>query len=140
MSLDDGHTSKSTFTVGVGDVANKMFESNTNWDQAVEGGIVTSTIDGIIRAPLMVSQIFVAGAIISQIYLLRKFRYGSHMEYICTTNHNFVHRFVVLTAVSCVIIIFFATLILFRQASTIEAENNMLLTMDLMHQSPVGAI
>ena len=140
MSLDDGHTSKGTFTVGVGDVAKKMFESNTNWDQAVEGGIVTSTIDGIIRAPLMVSQIFIAGAIISQIYLLRKFRYGSHMESICITNHNFVHRLVVLTVVSCVIIIFFATLILFRQASTIEAENNMLLTMDLMYQSPVGAI
>jgi methionine-rich copper-binding protein CopC len=106
MSLDDGHTSKGTFTVGVGDVTKKMFESNTNWDQAVEGGIVTSTIDGIIRAPLMVSQIFVAGAIISQIYLLRKFRYGSHMESILTTNHNFVHRFVVLTVVSCVITIF----------------------------------
>jgi copper transport protein len=140
MSLDDGHTSKGTFVLGVGNMDNFVsshddLETETN----LPLGIPTSTIDGLLRAPLILSQIFVTGTIVSKIYLFRSFK-------TVKLNHQFLdafltRRLVKLIGIGCIMIVVFSALIILVQTYEIaENKDRLLHVVANIFQTPIGII
>ncbi|MGB7952361.1 MAG: copper resistance protein CopC, partial [Candidatus Nitrosopolaris sp.] len=68
QSLDDGHIAKGSYVFGIGNVGPGAVSGKTA-QQALQVQAVTSTLDGIIKWPMIVSQAAIVGGIFSHLFL-----------------------------------------------------------------------
>jgi len=70
LSLDDGHVARGTYVVGVGQTP----ASNTHIENVTENNIVYSPVIAIIKAPIIIGQVYFLGFVFSQILIWKDIR------------------------------------------------------------------
>ena len=76
QSLDDGHIARGFYVFGIGNVgpgAAASIVSGKGAQQALQIQSVTSTLDGIIKWPMIISQVAIVGGIFSHLFLWEHF-------------------------------------------------------------------
>jgi hypothetical protein len=142
QSKDDGHIARGSYAFGIGNIgpgntAQGTFTSSTlqNQQQRVQTVAVTSNIDGVIKWPLIVSEVTIIGGIFSHSFLWERFGNrigvksttgkidGSKSKF-NTTTIPWVKRFSLVLVIASATIIICATSLLFLQISELGSNNN----------------
>jgi len=147
QSADDGHIAKGSYVFGIGNVgisssaitSSSSIEGSAIHQQNYKVQAITSSIDGLIKWPLIISQITVVGIIFSHLFLWESFgkkiivnknKTASANSTARTTSNNMMlnlrynKRFVPILVVVSVVIIISANLLLFLQLTELVPNNN----------------
>ena len=117
LSLDDGHIAKGTYVVGVGNIIR-----STGLPENAQNEDLFSPILAIIKGPIIIGEVIVLGAVISQLYLWKDFnRLGLE-----SAIHSISKKKVfVLIATSSIVIAILSTMLLMYQTVIIaDKESN----------------
>ena len=130
QSLDDGHIAKGSYVFGVGNVGPGAVSGRTA-QQALQVQAVTSTLDGIIKWPMLVSQAAVVGGIFSHLFLWEQFgskikgrRLVSYELGYHKTNIQWLRRFFIILIASSVATLAAGSSLLFLQITELSLHNN----------------
>jgi copper transport protein len=141
LSLDDGHITEGAYVFGVGDIG----------DIAAAGGqvgeetrYVTSTLDAMLKWPVMVAQTAIVGGALAHLLLWRPFsRNSSDNNDRVSWNVASLKRLVIIIVASAVAIAGFGTALLFVQASNLATSDNsdyFSIFQSLISGSPSGSV
>lgn len=130
QSLDDGHIARGSYVFGVGNVGPGAVSGRTP-QQALQVQAVTSTLDGFIKWPMIVSQAAVVGGIFSHLFLWEQFgskikgrRLVSHELGYHKTNTQWLRRFFIILIASSVATLAAGSSLLFLQITELSLHNN----------------
>jgi methionine-rich copper-binding protein CopC len=130
QSLDDGHIARGSYVFGVGNVGPGAVSGKTA-QQALQVQAVTSTLDGLIKWPIIVSQAAVVGGIFSHLFLWEHFgskikgkRLVSYRLGQDKTNIQWLPRFFIILIASSVAILAAGSSLLFLQITELSLHNN----------------
>ena len=130
QSLDDGHIARGSYVFGVGNVGPDAVSGRTA-HQALQVQAVTSTLDGFIKWPMIVSQAAVVGGIFSHLFLWEQFgskikgrRLVSHELGYHKTNIQWLRRFFIILIASSVATLAAGSSLLFLQITELSLHNN----------------
>ena len=130
QSLDDGHIARGSYVFGVGNVGPGAVSGRTA-QQALQVQAVTSTLDGIIKWPMIVSQAAVVGGIFSHLFLWEQFgskikgrRLVSYGLGYHKTNIQWLRRFFIILIASSVATLAAGSSLLFLQITELSLHNN----------------
>jgi copper transport protein len=117
LSLDDGHVAKGTYVVGVGDLTgNQGLPKDTQHEEQFSPTLA------ILKGPIIIGEVVVLGAVISQLYLWNDF---SRLGLGSAIHSLSKKRILVLVASSSIVMAIFSTTLLMYQAVLIsEKESN----------------
>jgi copper transport protein len=144
MSLDDGHIAQGSYVFGVGNVTPDNVGNQET--QAQEVTYVTSTVDALLRWPLIVSQAAIVGGVMAYFVLER----GGFS--ILSKNHNQFsfdfkllakRRFVLILTVGAIVVAISGTALIFLQASNLDTGSTDLYlstVRSLIFDSPAGIV
>ena len=134
QSLDDGHIARGSYVFGVGNVgpgATASFVTGKTSQQALQIQSVTSTLDGVIKWPMIVSQAAIVGGIFSHLFLWENFgskmggrrviRYGLKYD---NANIQWLRRFFIILIACSVAILAAGSSLLFLQITELSLHNN----------------
>ena len=131
QSLDDGHIARGSYVFGIGNVGPGAASSGKTAQQALQIQSVTSTLDGIIKWPMIVSQAAVVGGIFSHLFLWEHFgskiegrrlvSYGFGYD---KTNIQWLRRFFIILIACSVAILVAGSSLLFLQITELSLHNN----------------
>ena len=142
QSLDDGHIAKGSFVFGIGNVgpgAAASIATGKALKQASTIQTVTSTLDGLVKWPIIISQAAVVGGIVSHLFLWQNFgskieekrvvRYGfgydkSNIPWLLRANIPWLRRFLILLVASSIAILIAGSSLLLLQISELSSHNN----------------
>jgi copper transport protein len=150
QSADDGHIAKGSYVFGIGNVGQSSSSSSaatstspsmglTNGEQRYQVQAITSSLDGLIKWPLIISQITVIGVIFSHLFLWESF--GKKIIIVNTnqksansanntninntmTNLRYSKRFTLILVAVSVTIIIASNILLFLQITELSPNNN----------------
>lgn len=147
QSADDGHIAKGSYVFGIGNVGvsssaktSSSIEGLSNDQQNYKVQAVTSSLDGLIKWPLIISQITVIGVIFSHLFIwdlfgkkiiLNKNKKSTANPGSDTLTNNMMStsrynkRFTFILVIACVTIIISANVLLFLQVNELVVNNNM---------------
>jgi len=147
QSVDDGHIAKGSYVFGIGNVGvsssaktSSSIEGLSNDQQNYKVQAVTSSLDGLIKWPLIISQITVIGVIFSHLFIwdlfgkkiiLNKNKKSTANPGSDTLTNNMMStsrynkRFTFILVIACVTIIISANVLLFLQVNELVVNNNM---------------
>lgn len=132
QSLDDGHIARGSYVFGIGNVGLAADSSNTVANgQNSQIQAVTSNWDGLLKWPIIISQVTIVGVIFSHFFLWERF--GKKLNHSGSNGIDFapisgmskqvLKRFsLILLLVSCTIIVF-STVLLFLQLAELTSNN-----------------
>jgi copper transport protein len=133
QSLDDGHIAKGSYVFGIGNVgpsAVASILSGKTSQQAIQTQSVTSTLDGFVKWPMIVSQAAIVGGIFSHLFLWQNFGskiggtrvvgYGFGYD---RANMQLLRRFFIILMASSVAILAAGTSYLFLQVTELSTHN-----------------
>ena len=147
QSVDDGHIAKGSYVFGIGNVevsssaksSSSSVEGLANGQQNYEVQAITSGLDGLIKWPLIISQITVIGVIFSHLFLWDLFgkkiiinknkksaaNLGSDtLTYNMMSTSRYNKRFTLILVIACVTIIISTNILLFLQVIELVPNNN----------------
>jgi putative copper export protein/methionine-rich copper-binding protein CopC len=147
QSIDDGHIARGSYVFGIGNVGppsatTTQGSSSTSTiqnspRQSVQTTVaVTSNLDGLIKWPLIVSEVAIVGGIFSHFFLWEKFgnRIGvkdikgnameSETKFNTTTTIPWAKRFSLILVIASATIIICASSLLFLQITELAANNS----------------
>ena len=142
QSKDDGHIARGSYAFGVGNVGpgsaaqgSPIISTLQNQQQRVQTVAVTSNTDGLIKWPLIVSEVAIIGGIFSHSFLWERFGNRIGVKSITgkidgskakfnTTTIPWVKRFSLVLVIAYASIIVCATSLLFLQISELGSNSN----------------
>jgi len=142
QSKDDGHIARGSYAFGIGNIgpgntaqSSSGISTLQNQHQHVQTVAVTSNIDGLIKWPLIVSEVAIIGGIFSHSFLWERFGNKIGVKGITgkinwskakfnTTTIPWIKRFSLLVIIASATIIVCATTLLFLQISELESNGN----------------
>ena len=142
QSKDDGHIARGSYAFGIGNVGpgstaqgSSVISTLQNQQQRVQTVAVTSNIDGLIKWPLIVSEVAIIGGIFSHSFLWERFGNRIGVKSITgkidgskakfnTTTIPWVKRFSLVLVIASATIIACATSLLFLQISELGSNSN----------------
>ena len=142
QSTDDGHIARGSYAFGVGNVGpesaaqgSPIISTLQNQKQRVQTVAVTSNTDGLIKWPLIVSEVAIIGGIFSHSFLWERFGNRIGVKSITgkidgskakfnTTTIPWVKRFSLVLVIASATIIVCATSLLFLQISELGSNSN----------------
>ena len=147
QSADDGHIAKGSYVFAIGNVGvsstaktSSSIEGLSNDQQNYKVQAITSSLDGLIKWPLIISQITVIGVIFSHLFLwdlfgkkiiITKNKKSSANPGSNTLTNNMMStsrynkRFTFILVIACVTIIISTNVLLFLQVIELVPNNNM---------------
>ena len=147
QSADDGHIAKGSYVFEIGNVGvsssaktSSSIEGLANDQQNYKVQAITSSLDGLIKWPLIISQITVIGVIFSHLFLwdlfgkkiiITKNKKSSANPGSDTLTNNmmstsrYTKRFTFILVIACVTIIISTNVLLFLQVIELVPNNNM---------------
>ena len=147
QSADDGHIAKGSYVFVIGNVGvsssaktSSSIEGLANDQQNYKVQAITSSLDGLIKWPLIISQITVIGVIFSHLFLwdlfgkkiiLNKNKKSTANPSSDTLTNNMMStsrynkRFTFILVIACVTIIISTNVLLFLQVNELVPNNNM---------------
>lgn len=149
QSADDGHIAKGSYVFGIGNVGQSSSSSSAttsspsmglaNGEQQYKVQAITSSLDGLIKWPLIISQITVIGVIFSHFFLWESFGKKIIVAYTNQKSANSVNntninnmitdlrynkRFSLILVIVSVTIIVSSNILLFLQITELSPNNN----------------
>lgn len=135
QSLDDGHIAKGSYVFGIGNVGPgavaAIVSGKASQQHVPQIQAVTSTADGILKWPMIVSQSAIVGGIFSHLFLWEKFgsritgrRLVSFGFGYDKTDIRWIRRFFIVLVASSVVILAAGTSLLFLQITELSLHNN----------------
>jgi copper transport protein len=144
MSLDDGHIAQGSYVFGVGNVLPD--DVGNQQAQAQEVTYVTSTVDGLLRWPVIVSQAAIVGGIIAYFVLQRSLFNSSNdaNQFSFDLTLSAKKRFVLILIGGALSIAISGTALVFLQASNLDtaggSDQYLSTVRSLIFDSPVGTV
>ena len=144
MSLDDGHIAQGSYVFGVGNVT----PENVGNQQTQAQGImyVTSTVDTLLRWPLIVSQAAIVGGVIAY-FVLHRGQFSdlarNHSQFSFDLKLFAKKRFILILVAGALSIAISGTALIFLQASNLDAESSdqyLSTVRSLIFDSPAGVV
>jgi methionine-rich copper-binding protein CopC len=136
QSLDDGHIAKGSYVFGIGNVGpgavSAVISGKASQQQAPQIQAVTSTLYGILKWPMLVSQAAIVGGIFSHLFLWEHFgskvegrrlvRYGYGYD---KASLHWLRRFSIILIASSVAILAAGSSLLFLQVTELSLHNTL---------------
>ena len=148
LSLDDGHIAQGSYVFGVGNVTPDNAVGNQQ-TQAQTVTYVTSTVDAVLRWPLIISQAAIVGGIIAYFVLQRRRGFSSlsrhHNQFSFDLKLFAKKRFVLILIAGALSIAISGTALIFLQASNLDTGNSssdqyLSTVRSLIFDSPAGVV
>src|ERR671925_1026714 len=144
MSLDDGHIAQGSYVFGVGNVLPD--DVGNQQAQAQEVTYVTSTVDALLRWPVIVSQAAIVGGIIAYFVLQRGLFNSSNdaNQFSFDLTLSAKKRFVLILIAGALSIAISGTALVFLQASNLDtaggSDQYLSTVRSLIFDSPAGTV
>src|SRR5919109_582153 len=144
MSLDDGHIAQGSYVFGVGNVLPD--DIGNQQAQAREVTYVTSTVDALLRWPVIVSQAAIVGGIIAHFVLQRSLFNSSNdaNQFSFDLTLSAKKRFVLILIAGALSIAISGTALVFLQASNLDtaggSDQYLSTVRSLIFDSPAGTV
>jgi copper transport protein len=143
MSLDDGHIAQGSYVFGVGNVTPDNVGNQQTQPQAVT--YVTSTVDALLKWPMIISQAAIVGGIIAYFVLQ-----GRGLHNLSRNDNQFsfylklsAKRFALILVAGAISIAVCGTALVFLQASNLNAGSNeqyLSTVQSLIFNTPTGTV
>ncbi|MDQ4101018.1 MAG: CopD family protein, partial [Thermoproteota archaeon] len=156
LSLDDGHIAQGSYVIGVGNVTpDSVGGSNQQQTQTQTVTYVTSTVDALLRWPLIVAQTAIVGGVIAYLVLPSGRRQrglfnlsNPHNQFSSDLNLFAQKRFVIILIAGALAIAISGTALVFLQASNLGTDSSgdsfgdqyLLTVQSLIFGSPAGVV
>lgn len=139
LSLDDGHITEGAYVFGVGNI-----DISTAGEQAgEETTYVTSTLDALLKWPMIVAQTAIVGGALAHLLLWRPFLHRDRSTNDVQDSAASSRRLAVIIAASAAAIACFGTALLFVQAGNLATAANsdyFSIAQSLISGSPSGSV
>jgi putative copper export protein/methionine-rich copper-binding protein CopC len=147
LSLDDGHIAQGSYVFGVGNVTPDSVGNEQTQAQTVT--YVTSSVDAVLRWPLIVSQVAIVGGVMAYFVLQRRRGFSglfrNHDQFSFDLKLFAKKRFVLILIVGAVAIAMSGTALILLQASnldtgSISSDQYLSTIRSLIFDSPAGVV